>query len=353
MLTTHLNPGGVSRYVLNLAKGLVKQGHKVWVASSGGEWASKLEAENIKHLSIPIKTKSIFSIKIFTSFLKLRNMIVNENIDILHCNTRVTQKLGNVIYKSLKVPYVSAFHGYYSSGIFRKIFKYSGLRSIAVSQAVGRHLVQDLSFNIENVRVVHNGLDASDFSSKEAKKQDFGFKNNDFLIGILGRVSQEKGHFLAAQAMSVLAQEYDNVYFLISGKGKLEQKLKALIRQLRIEEKVKFLNIGANKFLDVLDLLLVPSAKEGFGYSIIEAFLKEVPVVGYDVGGISEIITDRKNGIIFYNYTVSALCDAIRELIVKDALRSRLVAAAKEDIWYYSYERMAQDTEKVYREIIS
>lgn len=352
ILTTHLNPGGISRYVINLSRGLSKQKHKVWVSSSGGEWVKRLEDSRIKHKYIPIKTKSICSIKIFISFLKLRNFIRHEKIDVIHSNTRVTQRLGSLIYKKLGVPYLSTYHGFYRPTILRKLLKFSGLRTIAVSKAVKEHIVGDLKLKAENVRVVYNGLDESEFTVKEAKKSDFGFRDSDFLMGILGRISKEKGHFLAVEAIGRLSKNYDNVYLLVSGKGRLEKKLKSFIEAAKIENKIKFMDCQANKFLDIIDLLLVPSVKEGFGYSIIEAFLKEVPVIGYNVGGITEIIKNRKNGIIFYNYNASSLIGAIEELMLKENLRKRIVLAAKEDVWFFSHERMALDTEKVYKEVL-
>jgi len=56
ILTTHLNPGGLSRYVLNLSSSLRRQNHNVWVACSSGEWIARLEASGVKYKYIPIKT---------------------------------------------------------------------------------------------------------------------------------------------------------------------------------------------------------------------------------------------------------------------------------------------------------
>ena len=352
ILTTHLNPGGISRYVVNLAKGLNRQGCKVWVASCGGQWLGQLNDLGISHRVIPINTKSICSIKILLSFIKLRNFIIEEKIKIIHSNTRVTQALGWLIYKKLSVPYINTYHGFYRSTLSRKLFKFAGLRSIAVSEAVKKRLVKCSWFNPDKIRVVYNGLDAADFFITESKKSEYGFREQDFLIGILGRISKEEGHFLAAKAMQILSSKYDNVYLLFSGKGKLEKQLRSFIVKAKIEAKVKFLDCPANNFLDIINLLLVPSQKEGFGYSVIEAFLKEVPVIGYNVGGIAEIIKNRKNGILFYNYNTNSLIDAIEELMLKENLRKKITTGAKEDIWYFSYERMTLDTEKVYKEVL-
>ncbi len=352
ILATHLNKGGISRYVINLAKGLNGLGHKVWVSCSGGEWIEELVRLNIKHQIIPIKTKSIFSIKIFFSFLILRKLILKEKIDIVHSNTRVTQYLGFLLYKILNLPYVSAFHGFHRLSFFRRILKFSGVLSIAVSESVKKHLVKDFGFNESRVKVVYNGIDTEDFSSHLLKKNCVEFKDSSFFVGILGRVSEEKGQFLAVEAIKEVSKKFDNIFLLISGKGRLKEALEHFIKEISIESKVKFYDLDANEFLEKVDLLIVPSKKEGFGYSIVEAFIKEVPVIGFNVGGISEIIKDRQNGILFYEYSKTALSKAIEEIISNHTLRQKIVANAKKDIDFYSMKRMADDTEMVYKEIM-
>jgi len=350
ILTTHLNPGGLSRYVLNLSTALRRENHKVWVACSGGEWIGRLTENGVNYKHIPIRTKSICSLKILFSSLSLRRLIQQENFDVVHCNTRVTQFLGFLIYKYFNIPYIGGYHGFYRPSIFRKRFKLSGVLSIAVSRAVREHLIKDLDIDEKKIKVVYNGIDSNEFLSKEASRGDYGFSDEDYLIGILGRVSQEKGHFLAVDAIDKLCHRRKNVCLLVSGKGKLEGKLRAYLRQEKLEEKVRFINCRPNQFLDIIDLLVVPSQKEGFGYSILEAFVKGVPVIGYNTGGIAEIIRNRENGLLFYNYNSFALSETVEDIISNDSLRRKVVQQAREDVLHFSSRRMAMNTERVYRE---
>ncbi len=351
ILTTHLNPGGISRYVLNLSCALKRQKHSVWVACSGGEWVGKLNSSDVGYKQIPIKTKSICSIKILLSFKALAKFITQEKIDLVHCNTRVTQFLGFLISKRFKIPYISAYHGFYRPSIFRRRLKFSGTIAIAVSEAVAEHLVRDLDIAREKIKVVYNGINQDDFLIKEAKRGDWGFSKDDYLIGILSRISAEKGHFLAAEAIAKLKPKYQNIYLLVSGKGKYENNLREYLKKVGVEERVKFINCQPNQFLDIVDLLLVPSRKEGFGYSIIEAFIKGVPVIGYNTGGIAEIIKNRENGFLFYHYNSFTLAGAIEEIITNPELVRKIVNQAAKDAGYFSASRMAIDTEGVYQEV--
>ncbi len=87
--------------------------------------------------------------------------------------------------------------------------------------------------------MVYNGIDidSNEFSTKEAIKQDWGFGKEYYLIGILGRVSQEKGHFLAVDAIAKLSSKRKNVYLLVSGRGKLDDKLRAYLKQEKLEKR--------------------------------------------------------------------------------------------------------------------
>jgi len=353
LICTHLNAGGISRYVLTLAKGLKKNGHSVWVSCApGGEWLAKLTEENISYKTIPIKTKSIFSIKVLVSFLALVKFIKKEKIDIIHPNSRVTQFLGFLLYKFTKVPYISTFHGFYRKSRARKQLKFEGLRTIAVSNNVKNHLSQDLNIREDKIRVVYNGVSREEFDGRKKTKTDYGFTKSDFIVGILGRISEEKGHFLAVEAFKLLSYNHDNTYLVMSGKGKLEEELKTLIKLTDIENKTRFFDIEAKDFLDILDILIVPSKKEGFGYVIIEAFLKGIPVIGFNTGAISEIIKNGENGLLFYKYEGFYLKEAMERLMQDKSLCEKITKKAKEDAQIFSMENMTLNTEKVYKEVL-
>lgn len=351
ILTTHLNPGGISRYVLNLSKGLKQRGHHVAVASQGGEWVDKLLENGITHKYIPIKTKSIISVKIAVCFFILLPFMFKNKFAVIHGNTRVTNCLSFLLSKCFARPYIASFHGYYRSGFFRKRIKLAGSKSIAVSQAVKQHLTRNLVIPAEKIEVVYNGIDKDDFCRRKMKKSDANFRENDFILGILGRISEEKGHFLAVQAVKNLCAKYEDIFLLISGAGKLRQKLEEFIAGERLTAKVKFLNWNPEEFLDILDLLIMPSKKEGFGYAIIEAFAKDVPVIGFNVGGIAELIKHNETGLLFYNYDSVSLQNAIETLLLDKEKRKSFAANAKKTLPLFSLEKMAEETERVYKNI--
>jgi glycosyltransferase involved in cell wall biosynthesis len=352
ILTTHLNPGGISRYVLSLAKGL-HTGHNIYLASSGGSWESEFRSYQVRIKRLPLNTKSILSPKILISFLSLISFVKQNKIEVIHANTRVTQMVAFLIYKTLGISYLSSFHGFYKPHLMRKLIKLQGVRSIAVSRAVKQDLVDNLKFNPEIIDVVYNGIDRNAFSiKKRRRRQEYGFNRDCLVLGILGRISQEKGHRLALDAFLKLTNEYPHLYLLFCGQGKLKPHLESVVRRYNLSAKVKFLDLDANHFLDLLDILIVPSSKEGFGYSAVEGFLKGVPVLGFNTGGLAEIIKDGENGFLFYRYNSSSLAVKLKEIIDNPELREKIMQQALVSVNDFSYKKMAAETLKSYRRAI-
>ena len=75
LLTHHLNVGGITSYVLTLAKGMKERGHNVYLASSGGELEDKFMQAGVILFKVPLKTKNEISYKILFSFWKLRKLV--------------------------------------------------------------------------------------------------------------------------------------------------------------------------------------------------------------------------------------------------------------------------------------
>lgn len=351
ILTTHFNVGGITRYVINLSKGLSILGNKVYVGSSGGEWLNKLEELGIEHIYLPINTKSILSYKVFLSLFKLRSFLKKEKIDVIHANTRVTQFLAYLIYKIYKIRYVCTFHGFYRHIFLRRIIKFAGLKSIAVSYAVRDYLIKVLGFSPSLVKVVYNGVDLENLKKKKRLKKDLGLKEQDIVIGMLGRISQEKGHVFALEALEPLLNKYP-IYFFICGKGRLRKILEDRIKNSKLAQRVKFLDIEGEKFLDLIDILLVPSSQEGLGFTVLESFAKGVCVIASERGGLRELIKDGYNGLIFSPYRPEYLKDKIELLLKDSSLIKTLGEQAQKEVEKFSFIEMAKNTEEIYRSVL-
>ena len=135
-------------------------------------------------------------------------------------------------------------------------------------------------------------------------------------IGIVGRLSPEKGHRYLIAAMPQILTYAPNTHLKIVGAGPLESELKRLAVSLQVSKRVTFEGYKKDIFVEMaeMDILFVPSLSDAFPIVVLEAMAMGIPVVGTRVGGIPEIIRDRETGLLVAPRDSSALAGAFKYL---------------------------------------
>lgn len=359
LLTSHLNIGGIAVYTVTLANYLHNRGHSVFVASSGGALEAELLSD-IKRIRVALNTKSEASIKIWLTALRLRRFIKDENIQIIHAQTRVAQFAAHFISKLTGIPYVVTWHGYYRPHFFRRLFPCWGKRTIVISQSVLRHLVDVFKRDEDKVRLILNGVDVLKFkndyspSQKEDIKRRYGLKNGP-VIGIISRLAPDKGHIYLIEAFKELLKQIPDAQLAIIGDGRLKSELKRRVVKLGIDNAVSFFDetLDTKLFLAIMNIFTRPSTSEAFGLGVVEAMLMGLPVVATDVGGMKDILNQGKFGILVPPKDVGALKDALARVLTDLRLAKKLGEAARvHALENFSADRMAAQIEQVYQEVI-
>ncbi|MDD5155236.1 MAG: glycosyltransferase family 4 protein [Candidatus Omnitrophica bacterium] len=359
-LSNHLNTGGITSYILSLAKGLKERGHNVCVASSAGDCLDRFIREGISYIAIPINTKAEISPKILFSFFKLLGYIKEKDIQIIHANTRVTQVLACLLQKYSGRIYVYTCHGFFKPKLSRRLFPCWGRLVIAISRQVSDHLRNDFKVGQAKIRIIHNGIDLERFAAcgpeaKSAAKEKFGLSGAK-VIGIIARLSDVKGHVYLIRAMPEVLEKIPDARLLIVGEGREKAKLAALAAGLGITKSVFFLPSVADtaEALSAMDIFVMPSLKEGLGLSLMEAMSCGLPVIGSNVGGIKTLIRHGENGLLVEPADSDSLCAAMLELLQD---RFKAEALGKEARVFiqsnFSQEKMLIETEEVYKECLS
>ncbi len=179
--------------------------------------------------------------------------------------------------------------------MFRKIFPCWGDYSIAISEAVRAHLVNDLGVRKEKVAVVHNGVEIERFSpdkftqaQKIKFKQEYALPAEAAVVGTIARLSSVKGQRYLITAMQKVTAVFPEAQLLLVGEGPEKEKLLEQTKKLRLENNVTFASSTLDTCLplSIMDVFVFPSILEGLGLAIIEAQAMALPVVATDVGGI-------------------------------------------------------------------
>jgi len=229
--------------------------------------------------------------------------------------------------------------------------------TVAISDSVKEHLVNDFRLNPQRVRVIYNGIDTERFKKRnsvapERLRKELNLKEGP-VIGIIARLSDVKGHIYLLEAMKEVIEGERRAQLIIAGEGKMKLQLLALCRTLGIENNVYFMPSAKDTIdvLSLLDVFVMPSLKEGLGLALMEAMAFGLAVVGSRVGGIENLISHAENGLLVPAADPKALGRAILELLLDKEKRLRFGSAASLFISKnFSAEKMSQQTERLYLE---
>lgn len=160
--------------------------------------------------------------------------------------------------------------------------------------------------------------------------------HDDIVIGSVGSLGTgiNKGMNYCIDAVSVLAQKYDNIKLIIVGDGELRGELERQVKNLKLEGIVGFLGLRRDieSILGAMDIFILASVFEPFGIALIEAMSMEKPVIGSASGGIVEVIEDGVNGFLFSPGDPRDLAEKVDRLIGNEKLRKEIGMRARKSV---------------------
>ena len=177
------------------------------------------------------------------------------------------------------------------------------------------------------------------------------------VIGMVSRLSPEKGAHHLLAAMAELVARVPTVKLLIIGDGPQRESLREQAAELDIERHIvwtgRLLHGEAMVHLAFADVVVVPSqCDEGFGLSAIEAMAFGKPVVASNAGGLREVVSDGQDGMLAPVGNPGELANAIVTILTDDALRDRMGRAARKNVEErFSLERFAERHRQLYGEL--
>lgn len=302
-----LNGGGVERGTLEVARELVRQGHRSVVISAGGRLVPELLRDGSEHLGWPIGVKSPWTLRWIRP---LRRWLDEQRIDILHVRSRFPAWIGFLAWRGMapsrRPHFITTVHGLHSVSWYSAIMT-RGERVIAVSETVRDYLQRyypDLS--AERIQVIHRGVDPAAFpygyrpdaAWLQTWYQRYPHLRNAVVLTLPGRLSRLKGHQDFIELMARLRATNPQVYGLVVGgpeprRQRYADELHQQVRARGLADGIVFTGHRQDmrEIYAVSTLALSLSAKpESFGRTVLEALSLGIPVVGYDHGGVGEIL---------------------------------------------------------------
>ncbi|MBX6395655.1 MAG: glycosyltransferase family 4 protein [Alicyclobacillaceae bacterium] len=226
---------------------------------------------------------------------------------------------------------------------------------IAVSHYM-RNKLLEYGVPAGRIRVIYNGVrvQAGEPDRRESHTAT-GPEQRPVVLGVVGRLSEEKGHRFLIEGL--LRLRLNRAWVCrIAGTGPMESELKQTVRAYGLSDRVSFVgyvdNIAA--FLRDVDMVVIPSRSEALSYTAIEALAMERPVVATRVGGLPEVIHHEETGLLVPYGDAQALADAVARLVRNPAFarslgsRGRRLYESK-----FTIERMMKEIRQVYDAVSS
>jgi len=362
LMTPSLNYGGEELSTLNIARELMSRGHEVVYMSFGGPLEAQLTRYNINFVKANIRGRGI--IGIMKGAAEVRRFLKKEKISIIHSQTPWPALMSKLASYSLhsKTPVI-----WHDRGIRRGNYKYvAKLANLFFDHVITnsddeKKLLLANGLSSAKVRRIHNGLNINDYLMGSAGdldlKRKLGLDNDVILIGMVGRMVEEKGFKYLIMAASQLEKikTIQRCRFVLVGDGPLRADLEALVGKLQLQKNVFFLGFRDDipAILKNLDILVIPSEFEPFGNVVLEGMLAGTAVIASRVGGIKEIISEGIDGMFVEPKDPEGITQSIIKLINDVELRKRISSRSKHKvISYFNIQRVVDEIEDVYEKLI-
>jgi glycosyltransferase involved in cell wall biosynthesis len=211
----------------------------------------------------------------------------------------------------------------------------------------------------EKCIVIPNGICLDEYQTTYSKEECRGMLNvpqEKKILLYMGSLYPHKGPNVLIMAMVHVVKQYPDALLLIGGTGVIENELKQLVKELKLQGNVEFLGFVSGKYkihyYKASDLFVLPSLTESFGNVNLEAMASGLPIVASNVGGIPDVVKDGISGLLSIPGNPADLAEKILRLLDSETLRDRFGKTGIKLSKEYSWDKIADLTKMAYAEVL-
>lgn len=370
---------GVENVTYNLAVQMAKRGHGVYVFTSSKDKSESIEDYGKISIYRYKKSFTIGSAPISIDILykPYKPLKLGLDMDIIHTHTGnpPTPIAAYWHTKKKNKPFVVTYHGdlqeamggftrrmsvyFYNKYLLHKILSYADVIIspsecyIKESRFLGKYR--------DKIVVIPNGLNIAEFNisySKEECRRKLGLSIDGRIIIFVGTLSPHKGPDVLLKAMPKILKDIPDAELVFVGSGWMRGELERACKQFSVEKHVKFAGFVEERLKPIYyraaDVFCLPSVMkhEIFGIVNLEAMACGIPIVASKIGGVPDVVKDGENGLLVPPGDSEALADAIIYLLENEDVREKMGKNGRKKVEGYSWERIAEETEKVYEGLV-
>ena len=353
-----LRTGGAEKLVVQLTSALKAMGHQVDVALFDGletDLKRNLEETGCKIFSFS-KSKSMNSLKsIYYPWHIFKLARIMKGYDIVHTHNTTPQLFAAIARIGRKSPVLvttehSTFNRRRNMRIFRAIdrWMYRKYASVICISDIARSKLTEYLGTGRNICVINNGVDINAFSRAEADPC-LRKGSRPHVVVMVAAMRAEKDHPTLIRAIWQLGSQYE---LWLAGDGVMRESLENLVRELSVEDRVKFLGWRKDipQILKSADVVAMASHYEGLSLSSIEGMAVSKPFVASDVDGLREVVQGA--GVLVSEADVAGFASAIEKLCTDPVWAAQVAQNCMKRAMQYDFQTMAASYNKVYEGLI-
>ncbi len=295
--------------------------------------------------------------------MEARRILLQQGINLIQTHGYKSNVMGFFLRAMCRQPWIGFAHGYTDDN--RKVRLYNRIdravlrcadRIVTVSDSLRVSLIRS-GIREDKIRLIYNAIEPTDagpaMEATELKKRH-GISADQRVVGVIGRLSPEKGQLVFLKAMKKAIRGCPKLIALLIGEGQDQAMLKDYCTENGLSEHVVFPGYQENihDYYQIIDLLVLPSLSEGLPNTVLEAMSFGIPVLATSVGGVPEVIGN-ENGVLVRPNDSEALSDAMIELLGDDTRRMNIGSKGKSSLHpRFSAEHRAQQIINLYHDLL-
>lgn len=367
--------GGAQKYVHDLAVALPKE-YKAAVAGGGrGPMAEKIIAAGIPYFEIKAFQRDVNIFKDIWAFFEILAIFLKTKPDIVHVSSAKAGGIAGAaffLYKKMRQlaadsRQLSAFftaHGWTFNEVrpkwqiflikfFSKITCLFYDKIICVSEYDRQIALKNKIAPEKKLITIHNGINIGKiaFLDRKQAQQKLLNKTSPLVIGTIAEWIKNKNLFVLLEILKNIGEKID-IILIGSGQNPDKEKMYNFVKENNLNNVYLHEYIpDAVRYLGAFDIFILPSLKEGLPYALMEAGLAGLPSIASNIGGVPEIISNQKTGLLINPANHVEMSDAIKKLISNENLRRTIGQNAHRKILQeFSFKKMLQQTLAAYED---
>jgi glycosyltransferase involved in cell wall biosynthesis len=364
LLILETGGGGAGRHVIDLARGLIRQGYCVTLAYSAlrAEASFLEEIHSIEELQcVRIDMTRDISAMDIQAARSIRAYVREFGpFQVIHGHSSKGGALSRIAAHGTEAARVYTPHAFVTldprlNRVERTVYStaeraLSHLTDaiICVSQEELDHALQ-LGVGRARLHLVHNGVDALTVAQRSDVRGRLGLEAGHLCIGYVGRLDAGKAVDRLVQAFADVHRQEPRTRLALVGTGSEEKALRSLCERLNVTDTVTFVGSADGRTMMAgFDVFALASLYEGFPYVLLEAARGGLPIVTTKVGGATQIVMDGATGFVVAQDDAANFTKCLLRVCRDGVLRAQMSAAAAEFVQPWTAKRMTDETIKVY-----